>query len=193
MKYFEYEIFEDKQITDEAIGGYEFVDCKFINCAFEKCVIRNCRFSECEFTKCKITDIKNDNSEITFLSFDKCRISGINWGLFASANRFKEPIQKISESSLKHNIFSQMNFSKFKFSGSAIIFSAFTECKLTDSSFKGCDLSETEFLKCDIQKADYRNATGYKIDITSCNMKGAKFSYPEVENLLSSLDIKIEY
>ena len=60
------------------------------------------------------------------------------------------------------------------------------------NSFGGCNLTDTEFFRCDIQKADFRKATGYKIDVITCNIKKAKFSAPEVYNLLASLDIKIE-
>lgn len=52
--------------------------------------------------------------------------------------------------------------------------------------------TDTEFFRCDIQKADFRNATGYKIDVITCNIAKAGFSVPEVYNLLDSLDIKIE-
>lgn len=191
-KYFENEILENLHLSEEIIDNYEFIDCRFINCSFERCRLYHCRFSECDFIKCYITEIKNESSEINFLSFDNCRITGINWGLFASPSSFKAPVHKIASCALKYNIFSGMNFSKFLFAGSDITSSTFSECKLTESNFKGCDLSDTEFFKCDIYKADFRNASGYKVDVLSCKMKGARFSYPEVENLLHSLDIKIE-
>lgn len=191
-KYFENELFENITLFNESIDFYEFVDCKFSNCVFKECTLNHCKLSECEFIECQISEINNSGSEINFLSFKNCSLSGINWGLFASANALKEPVQAIIGCNLKYNVFSEMNFKKFIFKGSDITSSTFAECNLTESNFNDCNLSDTEFFKCDICKADYRNAVGYKIDIMSCKMKGAKFSYPEVENLLHSLDIIIE-
>lgn len=191
-KYYENETFTNLHLFEEAIDAYEFVDCKFVDCVFEECTVYYCRFAECDFINCQITEIKNKGSEIIFLSFDNCCMVGMNWGMFALMDSFKVPIQEVTVSALKYNIFAGMNFSKFVFDGTDIISSTFSECKLTESSFNGCNLTDTEFFKCDVCKADFRNATGYKVDVLSCKMKGARFSYPEVQNLLSSLDIKIE-
>ena len=191
-RYFESEIFENIHLSEYVVDTYEFIDCKFLNCSFKGCTLNRCRFSECDFFECQILEIKSISSEISFLKFDNCRISGVNWSLFASANGFKEPIQAITNCNLKYNIFSKMNLKKFDFSGMDILSSTFAECNLTESTFNTCDLSDTEFLKCDICKSDFRNAVGYKVDVMSCKMKDARFSYPEVENLLRSLDIKIE-
>ena len=54
------------------------------------------------------------------------------------------------------------------------------------------ELEETEFLESNLQKADFRNATEYKIDIMTCNLKGARFSFPEAINLLNVLKVKID-
>lgn len=59
------------------------------------------------------------------------------------------------------------------------------------SNFKDCKLESTQFSKCDMRKADFREATGYQISITTNKMKDARFSYPEVVNLLGELGIKI--
>lgn len=47
-------------------------------------------------------------------------------------------------------------------------------------------------LQCNMPKADFRGARGYAIDIKNNNLEGAKFSYPEVVSLLSSIDIIID-
>lgn len=191
-KYFENETFENLNICDEVIDGATFVDCRFVNCSFDRCELSFCKVGECDFVKCRFSEIKSDSSEIKFLTFSDCRIFGVNWAMFSSTSRFNEPIAKISSCSLKYNFFTQMNFKKFAFKDSSISSSTFAECNLAESNFNGCDLKDTEFIKCDISKADFRNATGYKVDVTTCKLSGARFSYPEVENLLYSLDIKIE-
>ena len=76
-----------------------------------------------------------------------------------------------------------MAFPKFDFSGSSITGSMFAKANLSGSSFYGCDLSDTEF---------FQQASGYKVDVLSCQVKGAKFSYPEAINLLHYLGISVE-
>lgn len=68
----------------------------------------------------------------------------------------------------------------------------FAKANLSGSSFYGCDLSDTEFFQCDLRKSDFRQASGYKVDVLSCQVKGAKFSYPEAINLLHYLGISVE-
>ena len=60
------------------------------------------------------------------------------------------------------------------------------------ADFNGCKLRDTEFFKCNLEKADFRNATGYNVDVLSCVLKSAKFTYPEAANLLYSLGIELE-
>lgn len=191
-KYFEGESFENLSLSEEILAGFEFVDCRFVNCSFENCKLVRCNFSECVFEKCTITDLKIEYSEVKFLEFNDCILIGINWSLLKSTGRFGSVLNKLSNCKLKYNTFSEMSFSKFSFSTSSITGSTFAECDLVGSSFAKCDLSDTEFIRCDVRKADFRGAMGYKIDVLSSKLKAARFSYPEVTNLLYSLGIKIE-
>ena len=85
-----------------------------------------------------------------------------------------------------------MNFSKFNFSTNDIVDSTFSDCRLSCASFKGCNLKFTEFLRTDITGADFTGASGYQVEITTCRMKGARFSFPEAMNLLNGLGVEIE-
>lgn len=85
-----------------------------------------------------------------------------------------------------------MNFNRFDFRGNCISETLFAECELCGASFYGCDLAKTEFFKCDLKKCDFRDAYGYKIDVLTNSLKGARFCYPEAANLLESLEIVIE-
>lgn len=191
-KYFENETFENLHITDNIIRDSEFIDCNFIGCTFERCKLSYCRFNECVFEKCNITEIKSNCSQISFVSFEDCNISGVNWGLFLSQSGFHELFQKLENCKIKYNVFSDFESKRFNFENNDVIASTFADCKIPESSFNGCTLTDTEFFRCDISKTDFRNAIGYKIDILTCNIKKAKFSFPEVNSLLDSLDIIIE-
>lgn len=191
-KYFEGEEFENISLAEEVFDRCEFIDCKFVNCSFEDCKVVYCNFSECKFIKCNIIGLGSEYSEVKFIEFDDCILVGINWSSLLPLGRFSKPIQRIVNCKLKYNTFSKMSFRKFCFSDSSITGSMFAECNLIESNFRKCDLSETEFFRCDISKADFRDSTGYRIDIMSNKMKGARFSYPEAINLLYSLGVKIE-
>ena len=53
-------------------------------------------------------------------------------------------------------------------------------------------LGSTAFSRCDLQKADFREATGYRIDPSDNQMKGARFSFPDVIALLNGFGLVIE-
>ncbi|WP_304341660.1 pentapeptide repeat-containing protein [Metaclostridioides mangenotii] len=63
---------------------------------------------------------------------------------------------------------------------------------LIESCFNKCKLEDTEFSKCDMQRTDFRESRGYQIEIISNKMKNAKFSFPEVVNLLGGLGMKFD-
>lgn len=188
----EEQTFENLSFTDKIFDGHDFIDCSFINCTFESCKLVRCSFSECSFKQCRIANLKSEYSEIKFIRFIDCVIIGMNWSLLLPGGRLCAPIQELRSCKLKYNSFSQMALPKFSFAGNEIKGSIFAECVLSESSFRGCGLNDTEFFKCDIRKADFRDATGYKIDIMSTKIKGAKFSYSEAANLLYGLGITIE-
>ena len=102
------------------------------------------------------------------------------------------PIQKLNKCYLKYNNFENMNFKKFDFIQSSILESVFENCNLAESNFKNCELKNTEFSGCDLRKSDFRKATGYNINLATNRIKGARFSYPEVINLLNPFEIVIE-
>lgn len=191
-KYFEGEIFENITLSEETLRGYEFVDCRFINCSIEKCTLIRCSFSECRFLSCSLTEVNSEHSQVKFLELEKCVLVGINWSVWKPMGGFGTALSKVTECKLKYNTFTEMALPKFDFSGSSIAGSMFAKVDLTGSSFRGCELSDTEFFQCELCKADFRGASGYKVDVLSCKVKDAKFSYPEVIDLLYYLGIQVE-
>jgi len=189
---FEYERFTGLSITEQTIENCHFTDCEFIDCSFENCEVRRCSFSECIFKGCRINAIKPLHCHIRSSDFAECRLIGVNWNQWITPNQFSAPFSTITNCRMKYNNFMEMNLIKTDFSGCTITESLFGECRLAESSFNSCELSGTEFFKCDISKADFRNSVGYKIDIATNKMKGARFSFPEAINLLAGLGISIE-
>ncbi len=190
-KYYENENFENLKLESERIEDCEFYDCTFKNCTFEECTLSHSSFIECRFSNCKIISIKVEFSQIKYIEFEKCNLIGVNWHDLLPAGNIAEPISKLKECILKYNSFMHMNFKKFNFSLNTIQDSAFDECNLMESNFKSCKLESTQFTRCDMRKADFREAVGYQISISTNKMKDARFSFPEVINLLSELGIKV--
>ncbi len=93
------------------------------------------------------------------------------------------------------------SFVNCRFDRCTIVSLSATDSELKLASFHNCSLigvhwgellPATQFHQCDLRKADFRGASGYQIDPSANRMKQAKFSYPEVLNLLDSLAIEIE-
>lgn len=189
----EMEDFEDLKLYSENISGFEFKDCLFKNCSFEECSLKNVYFKDCIFENCTIMNIKSENNTvIQSVDFISCQIIGINWQDFLPSLIFMDPINKIETCCLKYNTFFEMNFKKFKFSGNEVVNSMFSGCDLAEADFFECNLNKTEFFKADLRKANFRESKGYQIDITTCKLKQAKFSMPEVVSLLNILEIDID-
>lgn len=192
QKYFEEQIFEDIKYIEETIEDYEFLECKFINCTFELCAVINCKFLDCVFENCNVISPRVNQLKMRHSEFIRCNLIGIHWRELLPGGRVLEPVRKFTECYLKYNSFVDMSFRKFDFSENAIQESTFEECNLMESKFKNCRLEMTQIIKCDIRNADFRGAMGYQIDIANNRLKGARFSFPEVVNLLDGLGIKID-
>ncbi len=192
-KYYEAQTFENLKFHGETFEGYKLVDCSFIGCSFEDCRLVRSLVSGCTFDKCAVTNLKAEGyAQIQYAEFANCRLVGINWQQLLPSGRFGEPIRKLQGCSLKYNTFAEMDFKKFDFSDNEVSASIFAQCQLAESKFRQCRLEKTEFFQCDLQNADFRDASGYQVDIMSCKVRGARFSFPEAMNLLGGLGIKID-
>ena len=191
---YEYEnkLFENLDLVETSVSGIEFIDCTFQNCCFENLEILNCTFQDCTFRSCRIVNVSGQRSLMRSSIFESCTLTSINWSHWSSGSSFFDPFTKLDQCRIKYNQFVEMNLTRFDFSRNEIRDSLFAECQLANSKFLNCGLEQTEFFRCDLAKSDFRNATGYRVDISTCQLKGAKFSFPEVTNLLYSLGIKIE-
>ncbi len=190
--YAEGESFENLTLSDDTVSGGEFVDCLFRNCSFESLMLLRCSFRECRFEGCTISQVKTRNSELKFCEFEDCTVLGLNWALLKPEGPFGEPIEKMKSCRIRYGSFTGMNLRKFDFAQSALTHCTFADCDLSESDLRSCDLSDTEFFRCDLRKADLRHAGGFIIDVNNNRLRGARFTYPEVLDLLDGLGIRIE-
>lgn len=188
-QYREQEYIHDYHLSNVTIRDTEFIECTFKNCEFHRLQCINCRFCDCTFIRCKIIQPEFHICTLSSNTFKECRLIGIVWnGLSAGCLM---PIDRLEQCFLRYNQFSDDHYVKFCFSDNDIVESTFADCHLSQSYFCRCSLQNTEFIRCDLQRTNFESAQGYQIDITSCNLKGAIFSFPEVTNLLNRLDIVI--
>lgn len=190
--YYENKLIENVKLENEILEDVEFIDCEFKKCVFEELTLNRCNFSSCKFKDCNIISIKTKYSQIKFTEFYSCNLIGVHWNELMPAGRISEPIKKFSDCFLKYATFINMNFMRFDFSSNIIQESVFDECNLRESNFKACRLEQTQYINCDMRKADFRETSSYQIDIKTNKLENAKFSFPEVINLLNCLGIKID-
>lgn len=190
--FYENKLIENVKMEKETLEDMVFVECEFRKCTFENGRIIRCEFIDCQFVDCNIISLRSSYSQIKGIECSHCNLIGVHWSELMPVKRIFDPIRKMSECYLKYNTFMKMNFMKFDFSGNIIQESTFDECNLREINFKGCRLEGTQYVKCDIRKADFRESNGYQIDIAANKLADAKFSFPEVINLLSGLGIKID-
>ncbi len=191
-KYYEGEDFQNLTLTEARLEGLTLVDCSFTGCVFERCQLVRCALTECRFTRCRVIDPKSESSQVKFLSLQDCALTGVNWSLLLPAGSFGEPLDKLEACRMKYNFFTEMDLRRFSFEGSSLTECMFTGCNLSESRFSGCSLAGTEFFQCSLTCADLRGAQGYRIDVPSCQLKGARLAMPEAVSLLYSLGVRLE-
>ncbi len=191
-EYEENGLFQNLDFTGETLTGVEFVDCSFENCTFEDCTVRSCRFTDCGFVDCRFSDVRFEHTTMGDSVFTHCKLHGISWKLLMFGGSYVMPVRKMEECELKYNHFLEMNLTRFSFSDNTITASLFADCNLTGSRFLNCKLDGTEFFRCNLSRADFRKSGGYAVDLSTNQLKGARFSFPEVVNLLNGTGIIID-
>ncbi|NFH60775.1 pentapeptide repeat-containing protein [Clostridium botulinum] len=192
MDYVENEKIKGLKFRDEIISNREYIDCEFYNCNFVDVEINNCIFKECTFYNCTMNNVIFKFSTMKNATLNESEFIGINWNTLKGDSFSAGPINKVRKCFFKYNNFISMRLNIFNFSGSKFQESLFEECDLIDANFKDVRFESTQFIQCNMTRADFREAYGYIIDIQSNKLKKAKFSFPEVTNLLSSIDIVID-
>lgn len=188
---YENEIFK-LDIFEDNIKNMEFIDCKFYHMFWWDKSIINCDFVNCTFIDCQIINPKIENSQIKYSNFFNCKLVGILWQDFRAKIKGIKIIEQLKNCSLEYNYFGNLKMVNTNFEDNKIYECSFENCDLKDCKFRKLDLQNTKFKHCNLTKTDFRKAKNFKIDITDCKLKNAKFSYPDVIDLLDCLEIVIE-
>lgn len=185
------ETFTDLNLSDTEIHSKEFDGCTFEACDFSAAIFDHCSFADCKFLKCNLSLAKVSYSKFTDVSFEDCKIVGVDWtrGDWPSL-ALGAPLE-----------FRRCAIDGCSFYGMGLKGAVVEECRAHDVDYREADLSDSNFGFTDLANSQFRNsnltnanfveATGYSIDVTQNQVKNAKFSKIEALRLLESFDIAL--
>ena len=184
--------FSEIDYNDVMLGEKKFENCKFNNCNFSETKFLACKFIECDFYNCNLSSAQLDNSTFVEISFIESKLIGINWTKLKWPHiKLSSPFQFI-KSNISHSSFFELDLSELVIEECKAHDVDFREADLTGASFVLSDLEKSLFMHTNLYSADFTNATNYLIDPTENNIRKAKFSVPDVLNLLHNFEIEIQ-
>ncbi len=186
-QYFTEKDFHKLELQESVLKDKEFYKCNFYKCNFFKTNLYNCDFEDCSFENCDISLWKLFNTKLIDVSFNKCKLFGIDW------TEVVKPLRAdFYESLLNNNSFFALNLNLIKIINSTVIDVDFTDAVLTKAKFCGSDLNGSIFKNNNLSQADFSDAKNYYINPFHNKLKKAIFTLPEALSLLSSFDITLK-
>jgi uncharacterized protein YjbI with pentapeptide repeats len=188
--YYKYKKFVKKDLSLEesvSYGNCEFVECRLYNKKLNNCEFKNCKFLNCDFSNSELNNISFE-----FCEFENCKLIGIDFSKCLGNYKMNTFLVYFNECDLSFSNFSHLKIKNAKFTHCKLISTNFFECDFYKGSFHGSNLKDTTFFKVNLSYVDFRESINYFIDPDSNNIKKAKFSFPNVLNLLKKYDIDIE-
>jgi len=167
---------------NSAISDETFTGCNYSSVNFRGARLTNCRFIRCNFSFVKVDGLRLEN-----VLFEGCKFVGVEF--YKCEKRFLG--FRMHECVLQACNFSDLPLKKLDFTGSKIHDCHFSNTNLRDADFSDTDLTGTLFHRCDLEKASFERAKNYLIDPATNNVKKARFTFPDVVNLLKCYDIII--
>jgi len=183
--------FSDLNCAASEIQGKAFENCQFMNSNFSESKFIDCKFVDCEFKSSNLSVVQFNNCFFSEVVFDECKIIGINW------TKLKWPTIKLTSSLY----FYRSDVSDSSFYGLDLTGIIIEECKAHNVDLRAGDFSNASFIQTDfdgslfmnskLHSADFTDAINYNIDPNHNDIRKAKFTMPDVVNLLHRFDIEI--
>lgn len=183
------ETFAKLKLDAKRISGRVFDDCVFSQCFFRECIFVSCKFNNCVFQDCDLGLVRFDDSAFNETRFERSTLMGVNWTLAAWSRFQSESPVAFRACVLDLSVFMGLSLRKALFEKCSAKEVEFSEADLSAANFSGTDLSKSRFLQTNLSKANFVGATNYFIDVSTNNIKQAKFALPEALSLLYGLDI----
>ncbi|MBT8190761.1 MAG: pentapeptide repeat-containing protein [Saprospiraceae bacterium] len=188
MDYITEKTYDGKDFTQDTLKKGEYELCIFINCNFSDSDLSDLLFIECEFIECNLSNCKLYGTSFQEVKFSQSKMLGLQ---FDSCNDFNLSIS-FECCKLDHSVFQKMNLSRSSFDDCQMEGVDFEEAEMMDVKLLKCDLLNANFDRTNLENADLSYSRNYRIDPERNNIKGARFSFPEVAGLLEKYNIIIE-
>jgi uncharacterized protein YjbI with pentapeptide repeats len=184
--------FDKLEMEGDTIDSKEFYDCHFIQCNFRNTQLINCTFRDCTFEYCDLSLAKPEKSHFQDIRFEKSKMVGIDWSL-ASLQKSKLNYRlSFLHSDISFSLFLNLNCKGISIVECKAKEVDFTEADLSNAILTKTDFEGATFFNTNLDNADFSHAINYMINICNNKVKNARFSFPEVLNLLKSHQIIIE-
>lgn len=186
-KFYSEREFVKENFSEQHFSGVEFYKCKFINSNFYKTSFTDCQFENCSFEKTELSLMTVGTSRFLDVSFNNCKMIGIDWTVLKKPYRFS-----FKECKLDNCSFYKMDLNGLLMEECSVREADFIEANLTKASFPYTDLYHTRFNGANLSFANFSNALNYYIDPNLSKFKKTIFTLPEAINLLNGFDIVIK-
>lgn len=186
-EYYKEQLFEKTDFKNQVISEIEFYKCEFVSCIFVKSVFDKCVFEKCEFRNCDLSVVDFAESALIDAEFTDSKLIGIDW------TKARKPIYiDFLKCVLNDSSFYKLDLRSRKIESCTAHNVDFEEINLSKAICSRTDFLGSKFNGADLSEADFTEAVNYSIDPNNTKIKKAKFSHPEVLNLLDAWDIIIE-
>lgn len=185
--------FTDINLNDSTLENKVFESCRFEKCHFNKTQFIGCRFVDCEFSACDLSLAKVKQTAFNEVVFDESKLIGINWTEAKWPYIHLSAAIKFYQCNISHSSFYHENLSGIIIDGCKAHDTDFREGDFSDGSFVLTDFENSHFMHTKLCSADFTDATNYNIHPNENDISKAKFSMPDVTNLLLHFDISIQY
>lgn len=179
--------FEGLDASAHAFDGSEFDTCTFRSCSFAGAALKRWRLADCRFEDCDLTAARLTGARLRGVSFEKCRVGGVNWAGASSLDDLS-----FERCVLDHGVFAGAKLPRFSAVDCRAREADFSEADLRGAVFTKTDLLGSRFFGADLSAADLRGAFDYLIDARQTKLKKTRVSLPEAVSLLSGLDVLLE-
>ncbi|MGD8457395.1 MAG: pentapeptide repeat-containing protein [Anaerolineales bacterium] len=186
---YEGESFKNLKYAGKTIESAAFFECAFTECAFQEAIFTNCQFKQCTFENCDLSMLKVKGCTFVETDFKHSKVIGVNWMEAAWDTAGFLRALSFEHCTINFSIFFGLTLKEIIIKDCTALEADFTEADLTKADCRGTDFAKCRFMQTNLTEADFVGAKNYAIDARINTLKKTRFSLPEAENLLHSLDI----
>ncbi|WP_419421259.1 pentapeptide repeat-containing protein (plasmid) [Legionella sp. D16C41] len=184
--------FSELRLENTELKNKIFENCKFEKSNFNEVKLTACKFVDCEFLSSNLSAAQLNNSSFSETIFADCKLMGINWTKAKwPLIRLASPIQ-FYRSNISYSSFYALDLKELVIEECIAHDVDFREGNFSNGNFMLTDFANSHFMHTNLNSVSFLEAINYTINPTDNDIRKAKFSVPEVLNLLHSFQIEIK-